>query len=304
MNRNKYRRTSIIRKHRFIIVCFLIAAMLITSSALISKAEPIQSSDGNTPPIEKEANVANTNIQTSLSTEQQFECDVIYSYIGKGNSSDVRLSEITLESPGGYPIKKIINQYPVSQYPSAVYFNFTHSSNSLTAPCDVKFEVYLIEIINDKGLAEKYVWFEGTNYNPAFSDFDKADIARAKHLCELVDIRTLSGYAGHFMINWTTGASVVGGCIGSFGRYHSEPSNLALWSDGNPNTISVNIRILGWITLNGDSISVTSNDQKDTNIMRIQSQKFNDGFIFNKIVPSDQLSNVNLFNPSVIATVR
>jgi hypothetical protein len=277
-------------KHQSLIAFILITAIFIACFTLISKAAPAQSLAEFTS-VTEQGNATDINAETSLSTEQQFQCNVVYAYIGKGNLSDVTTTNGMQENP-------------LSQYPSAVYFNFTHISNPLKELCDVKVEVYLIEIVSNKGPTEKYLWLEGTNCNSTFSDFNKTQLVIAKHVDELIDRRTLSGQGGHFKFNWIVGTSVIGGCVGSIGKYSSAPSNLGLWSGGKPDTISVNIRILGWITINGDSVSTTANDQKNTNVKRINFQNFNNGFIYNKIVPNDQLSQVDLFNPTVNEALR
>jgi hypothetical protein len=140
------------------------------------------------------------------------------------------------------------------------------------------------------------IWREGTNYNHKFSDFNKVQSA-ATHVDDLIDRRTLTGQGGHFKFNWTTATSVVGGCIGSIARYTSNPSKLGLWSAGQPDTVTVNIRILGWITINGDSISTTTNAANTNNILEIQLQKFENGFLYNVLVPTDQLSQIDLLQP-------
>jgi len=273
-------------------VCILVTAILIIASlSFISNVAPTQSSTVALATDERQVNAIDVTTQTvpsasKLFTQQQFQCDVVYAYVGKSNSSNV------------FGDFNGLLEYPLSQYPSAVYLNFTRVSNASTEFCDTKFEVYLIEITTDKGPAEKYIWLEGTNYNHTFSDFNKVQSA-ATHVDDLIDRRTLTGQGGHFKFNWTTATSVVGGCIGSIARYTSNPSKLGLWSAGQPDTVTVNIRILGWITINGDSISTTTNAANTNNILEIQLQNLENGFIYNKLVPDDQLSQMDLFNPTV-----
>jgi hypothetical protein len=268
------------------------AIVLIASLSLISNGASVQLSTDVLTTDKKQVNVIDMAFQKAPSTlktpVQQFQCDVFYAYIGKSNSTN------------GFYDTNGIYEYPITQYPSAVYLNITRVSSSSTESCDVKFEIYLIGITADKGPAEKYIWLEGTNYNATFSDFDKATSA-ADYVDDLIDRRTITGQGGHFKFNWTVGTSVAKGCIGSIGHYTTSPSKLGLWSAGQPDTISVSISLLGWITMDGDSISTTANSATDNNSLEIQLQKIENGFIYNKIVPADQLmrlSQSDLFNPA------
>jgi hypothetical protein len=87
--------------------------------------------------------------------------------------------------------------------------------------------------------------------------------------------------------------------------YTDAPSNQGLWRNGKPDAVSVDISVLGWITLNGDSVSISPNSQKDAKVTQISFQTYGDGFIINKIVPTDQLSKIDdLFNPKVDVKLR
>jgi hypothetical protein len=159
-------------------------------------------------------------------------------------------------------------------------------------------EVYLIQIATDKGTTENYTYIEGTNYK--FSNPDSNILeALAVHVKNLVDVKTINGRGGHFKINWTTNTPSLGGFVGSLGAYTSKPSEPSLWKAGDPNLISVSIKRIGWIVANGSSISTFANNARNENIEQIQLQKFGDGFIYNKIVPSDKLLRMNPFEPAI-----
>jgi hypothetical protein len=67
----------------------------------------------------------------------------------------------------------------------------------------------------------------------------------------------------------------------------------------NPNLvepISLSIKRLGWITVDGDS--VRSNLLGDEVIQQFQLEKFENGFLYNALVPTDQLSQIDLLRPS------
>jgi len=67
----------------------------------------------------------------------------------------------------------------------------------------------------------------------------------------------------------------------------------------NPNLvepISLSIKRLGWITVDGDS--VRSNLLGDEIIQQFQLEKFENGFLYNVLVPTDRLSQIDLLRPS------
>lgn len=223
---------------------------------------------------------------TTMNLQQLFHCDILYAYVGKG-SSTTQLRDFPKNT-----------EYPLSQYPSAIYFNFTKIGID-NDDADAKFEVYLINIVTDKGLGEKYIWLEGTNINSSFSNLKQAQSITA-HIDDLIDTRTTTGQGGHFKFNWTIGTSAVGGCTGSIGHYTNHPSKLGLWSAGQPDSIAVNISVIGWIILKGDCISTIPNNAVSNSFQQINLQRFENGFVHNEIISSSQLSlEKNLFNPAV-----
>lgn len=216
-----------------------------------------------------------------LKSEPLFNIDIAYAFVGEG----------PYEAPHSH-FDEVLH-YPKSQYPSAVYLNVTLDSNAENMSCDAVIEVYLIQISSDKGSTENYAWFEGTNYKASFSDSELTSLT--EHVYDLIDLNAVSGVRGHFRFNWTDNKSILGGKIGSFGSYSSSPSGLGLWSAGKPNTISITVHRIGRVTLDDDSILVrvdTTNAKS-----KFQLEKYEEGFISNKILPVDNLSQIDLFQP-------
>jgi len=271
-----------LKRRSAIIFILLAATVLIASFSLVSSAAPNQQTASITPIEQQEAMPVQTS-QKSLPS--RFNVDVAYAYVGKG----------PFEAPHSH--FGWDKNYPVSWYPSVIYFNVTHVSSATPVSCDALIEVFLIQIISDKGPIESYVYFEGTNYEPSFSD--SALTSLTARIYDLIDMNTISGITGHFRFNWTEGEAVFGGQVGSFGSYSNNPTGLGLWSAGKPNTISVTVRRIGWVTMNGGSISVRA-DVTNANA-ELQFQKFGDGFLYNKIVPADNLlrkeRQTDLFQP-------
>ena len=284
-----------LRKQKSLAAGVLIAVLLISISLLANYVQ-VRGSVIVVPTYEKLVNNMNTigtEIRTNITLENQlFQCEIAYAYVGEGNSTS------TSSSFSGNM------EYPLTKYPSAIYLNITRLPNSAFDTSDAKFEVYLFEISTDKNKTERYLWIDGTNINPSFSNFTKIESVGA-HVDELVDRRTITGQGGHFMFNWTAGMSIVGGCVGSIGCYTNLPSMIGLWSTGAPNTLSVKIHLLGWITLNNDSVTTTANTALNDNVLQINLQKLEVGFIHNKIVPANQLAQIDdVFNPAIYNFTR
>jgi hypothetical protein len=219
-----------------------------------------------------------TITQGETGSKPQFDVDVVYAYAGPGDSSSHSHFGMTV--------------HPLTLYPSVVYFNFTHVSNAESESCDAKFEVYLIQMSSDKGSTETYAYYEGTNYNPSL------DMIPYFSLDTFIDTGPTSGIivGGGFRFNWTTNTSSWGS-IGSYGSYGSGESGLGLWSAGQPDAIFVSVRRLGWVTVNGTSTFATLASAED--IVQVKLEKFGDGFLYNKIVPEDKLSQIDLFRPPI-----
>jgi hypothetical protein len=209
-----------------------------------------------------------------------FSVDIAYVFVGKGPS----------EAPHSH--FDGVLQYPESQYPSVVFFNVTSASIAKSESCDALIEVYLVQITSDKGSIESYAYFEGTNYEPSFSD-SKLELLTTR-IYDLIDPSAVNGVRGHFRFNWTNNEAVLGGKVGSFGSYSSRPSGLGLWSAGKPNTISVAVCRIGFVTINDDFISVRADAVSADNMVQVQLQNFGEGFLYNKIVPADKLLQIEL----------
>lgn len=110
-------------------------------------------------------------------------------------------------------------------------------------------------------------------------------------------INTTNGPRGGFVFNWTANTFSLEGRVGSHGSYTSSPSSLGLWSAGEPNTISVAFHRIGYVTMTAGVISVQPITVSASNKTQVQLQKFDDGFLKNEILPSDELLRENLFQP-------
>jgi hypothetical protein len=218
-----------------------------------------------------------------IEAEQQFNLDASYAYVGKGTPN------VTVTDSRGNLLR------PISQYPSAVYFNVTRPSVE-NLECDAILEVFNITIASDKGPAEHFIFFTGTNYNPSFSDAE-LDTLTWK-IYDLFDIDTIDGVSGIFYPNWTAGDSFLSAKVGSYGTYTDYGNDLGLWSEGKPNAISVTFHRIGYVTMTNGAVSMQPDVISVNDKTQVQLQEHNEGFLKNEIVPLDELSENNRFQPN------
>jgi hypothetical protein len=296
----KTKKSTILKRHSKLIYFLFIAILLIGSVSLVSSigffnslteqstfAKPqttLPTALSFQAPASVSSSVSEQTIQ-SINNKPQFEVNVVYAYVGP------RKDHFTASNPLQDKVS-VTTLNAKSLYPSIVYLNFTHMSNAEVESYDAKMTIYLIQITSDTGATENYTYAEGTNYNPLFSDLN----ALSSHIKDFTDVWTTNGLRGGFRFNWTTKTFTLGDRVGSYGSYTSRSSGLGLWSTGEPTVITVSVSRIGWITLNGSSVS-TALDAKSETLAQVQLEKFGDGFIYNTIVPQQKLSLIDLYNP-------
>ena len=208
-----------------------------------------------------------------------------YAYVGSAPSSVTSYLDATLNS----------SMYLVDLYPSVVRLNITCLPGVQIASCDAVIEVYGVEIATDTGLTEYHAFFVGTNYNSSFSQSNLTNLVPCVN--DLVDRNVYSGITGSFQFNWTANTSILSHTIGSIMSYSTVPSNYTgLWSAGKPNAISVSVYRIGYITMSNGSVSLFK-DSTTNAIASVQLSNYEDGFLYNKLMPLAELPQTNLFQP-------
>jgi hypothetical protein len=222
------------------------------------------------------------NAATSVT---QFNLSAAYAYVGSAPS---RVTSY-LDS------KSNSLMYLIDQYPSVVRLNITCLPGIQIPSCDAVIEVYGVKIATDTGLTEYYAFFVGTNYNSYFSQSDLKNLVPCVN--DIVDRDVYSGITGSFQFNWTANTSILSHTIGSIMSYSINPSNYTgLWSAGKPNAISVSVYRIGYITMSNGSVSLFK-DSTTNVIDSVQLSNYEDGFLYNKLMPSSELPQTNLFQP-------
>lgn len=182
--------------------------------------------------------------------------------------------------------------YAKSLYPSLICLNVTRLS-AVEKGYDATVDVFLIQLKSDKGDTENYLYSMGTNSNASFSDFNSVSQAISSKINNFANIRTINGGESYFAVNTTSNQSILGTSVGSIGSYTNKPSGLGLWELSQPNTVTVTIRRLGSISLKGTTVLTTFANPHDFSM--IQLEHFGNGFLANKIVPKEKLSQTNPF---------
>ncbi|MEM3378050.1 MAG: hypothetical protein QXV09_02935 [Candidatus Bathyarchaeia archaeon] len=73
-----------------------------------------------------------------------------------------------------------------------------------------------------------------------------------------------------------------------------------LSSAGIPNAISVEVYRIGYITMTNGSVTIHEDPAADSKpVAYAQLTRYGDGFIYNTIVPTEQLSQIDLFHPPI-----
>ncbi len=174
---------------------------------------------------------------------------------------------------------------------------------------DARIEYYNIDVTSDKGLVESICWFVGTVLNDnESSSFSFQEFIQKIHFArnnlfgnDTFGIPSPNGYArdrngGMLRNNWEAGLSLLWrvGNAGSGTTGHSGTSDLVS-AIREAETLSISISKVGWVTISNNSTAVTLVDNEV--VEEIQLQKYGDGFIYNTIVPEEQLATIDLMNP-------
>ncbi|MCW4002828.1 MAG: hypothetical protein NWE95_02820 [Candidatus Bathyarchaeota archaeon] len=222
--------------------------------------------------------------------ETNFQVKIAYAYVGplppdKVSYVDPKTNETMVHS---------------SEYPSSVFLDFTPVS-SMTSSVDAVIELYGVKIIADTGITEYYGWTVGTANYSAFTQDDFATINSYRG--DLIHQSIYRTKGGTWCYNWASDRYILSKTIGSVGIYttnstFTQPSSSDLSSAGTPNAISVEVYRIGYITMTNGSVTIHEEPEIDNKpIAQVQLSKYEDGFIYNNLVPTEQLQGIDLFHP-------
>jgi hypothetical protein len=253
-------------------------ATIYASTTLI----PLASTDG------KAVNRVTPSIEPA-GAESQVQVKIAYAYVGplppdKAYYVDYKTNETMVH---------------ISKYPSAVFLNFTSVPPNQISSCDAVIEVYGVKIVADTGPTEYYGWSIGTNHT-AFTQENMATINSYRD--DLIHQSNCLVRGGSWSYNLAA-RSILSHTIGSIGCYttnstFTQPSRSDLSSAGTPKAISIEVYRIGYITMTNGSVTIHKDAVTDNKpVAYTQLSKYEDGFISNNIVPTEQLQGIDLFHP-------
>ncbi len=197
-----------------------------------------------------------------------FDVNLVYAYVGKVN--------VTEHSHFGMEV------HNVNLYPALIYINYTYLGIPDNETCDAKFEGYSLELASNTGTTVEYTAYQGVEFNQSTYALPP--------MPEATDIE--------LGVNSAINSTCLGRVTDS-GSFTSGESSLGLWTDGSPTGITLTFRRIGWWTVKDGSITSADNPQKDEVLLQVQLGIFGEGFLYNKMVPQNQLTGMDPFNPPI-----
>jgi hypothetical protein len=227
---------------------------------------------------------ASISLQTKnfAGPETQFAMDIAYSYVGPSPLN------------ASYAADNGARMSPASLNPSTIVFNITRLPGVKIYSCDAIIEFYDVKITLNTGLTEKTCYFIGTNYKASFSNDELLTLF--EHINDITDSRYYA-VIGDFEFNMTDNKSHISTPVGSYGCYSTGYSAPGLWTAGKPNTISVTVQRIGYITMSEGVVSIYKDQPTSNAKAMVQLSTHQDGFLHNKIVPTAELPQTDLFHP-------
>jgi hypothetical protein len=272
------------RKRSHLPLLFAVIAAL----TILSLFATIYASTQLTPPG-KPVNRVTPSIE-SAGPESYFQVKIAYAYVGplppdKASYVDPKTNETMVHT---------------SKYPSAVFLDFS-SVPSMTSSCDAVIAAYGVKIVADTGQTEYYGWSVGTANYSVFTEDDFATLTSYRG--DLVYHSIYRSRGGTFSFNWAADRSILSHTIGSVGSYttnstFTKSNRSDLSSAGIPNAISVEVYRIGYITMTNGSVTIHEDAVTDNKpVAYTQLSRYEGGFIYNDIVPTEQLPQIDLFHP-------
>lgn len=226
--------------------------------------------------------------------EPWFSIDIPYAY---WVTNDGPLEDPPFEFPGNSEM----NETNSVSDQAMIVLNFTLTADTTKQQADAQLEYYQIDINSDKEFIETEHWTIGTNIN---SSFNVSRLLTDFHFKrdEWFDTDTFNpmtdgGGGGLARPNWASGVSVLWpaggsgtGTLGGSGTYHTVSALRAA------ETVTISIYRIGMVTFSGNSTEVTRANKEL--ITQIQLEKYGEeGWLYNNLVPEDELATVNLLRP-------
>jgi hypothetical protein len=178
-----------------------------------------------------------------------------------------------------------------------VAFNLTRLSEDVD-PCDAKLLVYLVKFYSDNGLVGNLGIFEGIIYNSDLVTVPESENETSEDLRHNFDL-LLEIFKNDMFGEHHHGFLQLGGSFGTWDVGESRiGASSGFWDSSfeEPETIFASVNLLGWIALRGNSTDTVILEEPEV-VAEAQLEKFGDGFLYNTLIPEDDLSDFDPLNP-------
>jgi len=171
----------------------------------------------------------------------------------------------------------------VSEDEPVFYVVLNYTLISEVDSCDAIYEVHQIEVYSDKGSIGNVTKAQGIMFNHSVSTLMQGMSLNFDEFADYGDVT--SGASGGWPVNESALQFFVG-------------EKTSIHDFGDVETIYVRVRRLGLITLKDGSSEVVVLSEPEV-VAQTQLHTFGDGFLYNNIIPEDQLEEIDLFNPAM-----
>ena len=235
--------------------------------------------------------------KAETSNEPWFSINIPYAYwMTKDGPIDYSNNSLFPDDP--FEDFELNETNSVSEQHMAI-LNLTLNIDTANEPVDGRVEYYQIDLISDKELVETMNFFIGTNSNSSFTFHDLLDnihFMRNDWFDTDQFNPKFGGGGGLLKYNWTAGFSQLwpegGAGTGTLGGSGTAMRVSALRE---AETLSITVYRLGWATFTGNSTIFTSANKELVD--QIQLEKFGDGWLYNTLVPEEELAEIDLLHP-------
>ena len=205
--------------------------------------------------------------------QPQFSINIPYVYIGNYWDNSNETNSLL------YPYSGEPNNLSMVQMVYTIAFNATPNFDLQTVASDAIFENYQVEILSDKGSIGNVTFgvYANCNSSEPYQNFHF-------YRDQWFDANfTKDGFVTYWRedgtsITFKTGAGL--------------DWNKSL---GEPEKLFISVRRQGWVILNNNSTTAYLADPEP--ILQIQLEKFGDGFLYNNLIPENELSQIDPFIP-------
>jgi hypothetical protein len=232
--------------------------------------------------------------QVKTGAEPWFSIDIPYAYW------ETRNGQLD-DSHMGFPTDFDLNETNSVSEQHLIALNFTLTADTTKQKADAQLEYYQIDISSDKELIETEHWVIGTYNN---SSFNGSSLLTDFHFkrdewfdTDSFNPMTAGGGGGLTIPNWSSGVSILWpaggsgtGTLGGSSTYHTVSALREA------ETVTISVYRIGMVTFYGDSTEITRANKELIN--QIQLEKYGEeGWLYNNLVPEDELATVNLLRP-------